>query len=89
MHIHARSKEEQSTVAQSTVQPRPALLNSDLEQQARTESLNALAALKQARTDFSSALAAAERVRTATLSTLVPQQARAAFLSALAAPAQA
>ena len=57
MHIHARSKAEWSTVAQSTAPPRPALLNSDLEQRARTASLSALAALKRPRTDFSSALA--------------------------------
>ena len=67
MHIHARSKAEQSTVTQSTVQPRPALLNSDLEQQARTDSLNALAALKQAQTGFLSALAAPEQARTVIL----------------------
>ena len=35
MHIHARSKAVQSAVAQSTVQPRPAFANSDLEQHAR------------------------------------------------------
>ena len=50
MHIHARSKAVQSAVAQSTVQPRPAFANSDLEQHARKASLSALAAPKQART---------------------------------------
>ena len=90
VHIHARSKAVQSAVAQSTVQPRPALLNSGLEQQSRAASLSALAALKQARTDFSSALAAPERARAAVLSSLAsPQRARAAFSSALAAPGQA
>ena len=39
MHIHARSKAEQSAVGQSKVKPRPALLNSDLAQQARTACL--------------------------------------------------
>ena len=38
----------QSTATQSTVQPRPALLNSDLEQQARTAISSARAALEQA-----------------------------------------
>ena len=50
MHIHARSKAVQSAVAQSTVQPRPAFANSDLEQHARKASLSALAAPKQALT---------------------------------------
>ena len=52
VHGYARSRAERSTATQSTVQPTPALLNSDLEQQARTDSLNALLALKQARTGF-------------------------------------
>ena len=76
VHIHARSKAEQSAVGQSKVKPRPALLNSDLEQQARTASLSALSALKRARAGFWSALAA-------------PEQARMAILSALAASMQA
>ena len=82
MHIHARSKAEQSTVAQSTVQPRPALLNSNLEQQP--------AAPKQARTTFLSALAALQQVRAAFSSALVALgQAWAAILSALAPLKQA
>ena len=44
MHIHAQSKADQSTVAQCAVEPRPALSNSDLEQQARAAALSALSA---------------------------------------------
>ena len=87
MHV---AKQEQSTATQSKVQPRPALLNSDLEQQARTDSLNALLALKQARAGFSSALAAPGQAGAAILSALVaPKQAQTARPSAPAAPGQA
>ena len=63
MHIHARSKAEQSAVGQSKVKPRPALLNSDLAQQAGTACLSALSALKWARAGFLSALVAPEQAR--------------------------
>ena len=90
MHIHARSKAVQSAVAQSTVQPRPAFANSDLEQHARKASLSALAAPKQARTASLSTLTTPEHARPAILIALAaPKQARSAFPSALAAPGQA
>ena len=50
MHIHAGSKAQQSAFAPSTVYPGPALLNSDLEQQARTAFSSALSEPEQART---------------------------------------
>ena len=59
--MHAWSKAEQSTVAQSTVSPTPAISNSDLGQQARTASFSALTVPKQARTAFLTAVAAPEQ----------------------------
>ena len=82
MHIHARSKVEQREATQSTVQPRPVLLNSDLEQQARTAFLIALAAAEQARAAILSALVVPKQAQTALSSALLaPEQARAALSS--------
>ena len=90
MHIHARSKAVQSAVAQSTVQPRPAFANSDLEQHARKASLSALAAPKQAWTASLTTLTTPEHARPAILIALAaPKQARSAFSSAPAALKQA